>query len=109
MQITETIFESYVDCEYKGYLKYVGKGGIKTELENVNIETFNNMKGHYIGTLSSKSRNEYIQKDLLDIRIAYLLFLTMKECHGIITMRNMLLNISPGIGGILMAHLRQKV
>ena len=62
MQITDNIFESYVDCEYKGYLKYVGKGGIKTEPEILNNETFNHIKKYYIDTLSSKSKNEYIQK-----------------------------------------------
>lgn len=65
MQITDNIFESYVDCEYKGYLKYVGKSGIKTESEILNDETFNHIKEYYIETLSSKTKNEYIQTDLL--------------------------------------------
>lgn len=65
MQITDKIFASYLECEYKGYLKFIGKSGIKTELENLNNETLNNIKEHYIETISSKIKNEYIQKDLL--------------------------------------------
>lgn len=54
MQITEKVFESYVDCEYKGYLKYIGKSYVRTELESLNDETLNNTKENYFETIQFK-------------------------------------------------------
>lgn len=65
MQITDKVFASYLDCEYKGYLKHIGKSDVRTELESLNDETLNTIKENYFESISSKFENEHIQRDLL--------------------------------------------
>lgn len=41
MVITSEILQSLIQCEYKGYLKFQGKDGIKTDFEKLNAEIKN--------------------------------------------------------------------
>jgi len=66
MKITDEIFESYVNCKYKAYLKFSGKGGNKSDYERLENELQGNFESVATGLLLAPyADDDVFQADLI--------------------------------------------
>lgn len=75
MRIQDDIFESYLNCKHKAYLKIIGKAEVPNSFQNFDERSLCKRKEAYYDELSSKQNVRYLDEDsnltLAELQVGY--------------------------------------